>query len=230
MAYSDAEILPDEQFSVFVGDSPTGAEGEELHAHVLVKLSNSGRLKDYHKLVCGGSYNLECRFGAADLIEAENMRHFRLRVERAPEELEFKLNSWSTKWADLDGLVASGKVLVSVEGMADDEATAEFRRQWEAARAAGSGAALRWVAHANPSYGFNLVLQALPQSARALRRDARLAASHSRGIQLGSWLAASNMGRHGQWEGPRPVFFAHDPAEARANLLAHPSRIETGKT
>jgi hypothetical protein len=74
MAYSDAEILQDEQFSVFVGDSPSGAEGEELHAHVLVKLSNSGRLKVYHKLACGGSYNLECRFGVADIIEAESLR------------------------------------------------------------------------------------------------------------------------------------------------------------
>ena len=91
-------------------------------------------------------------------------------------------------------------------------------------------AALRWSAQANSAYGFKLALQALPASARTLRKDARLAKDITKAVELTHWTATSPMAKEGVGCGPVPIVFSPDSAATRENLTAHPERLYTGKS
>ena len=90
-------------------------------------------------------------------------------------------------------------------------------------------AALRWSAQANAAYGFKLALQALPATARSLRKDARLAKDTTKAIELAGWTAVSPMAKEGSGNSPVPITFAPDPAATRTSLAAHPERLYNGK-
>jgi hypothetical protein len=228
MAYSGVRILPAAQFGTFDGMALTG-DGETLWGNLLVRISNTGRVEDHFLVRISGSQLLNASFDASAFTDVGELQQFSFTVERRPTELTFKNNSFVSKWEDLVELVASNRVMASSSDTAD--ATQLFREAWERAKSkdANLGVALRWSAQAHATYGMKLVLQALPGSARALRRDARLASDTASCLELFSWTVATSMAAEGQWNGPVPVLFAPDAAAAAGNLRAHPERFSPGK-
>jgi hypothetical protein len=228
MAYSEVKLLPVAQFGTFDGEAAPGA-GETLWwGHLLARISNSGRLEDHFLVKICGSQLLTASFAATAITEAADLQGYSFTLERRPMELHFKNNSFVSKWEDLVDLVAANKVMARLP----DNASADqnFREAWEKAKSTCPelGVALRWSVQAHPQYGFKLVLQSLPCSARALRRDARLAGDLAAGIELHTWTVPTTMGRPGQWIGPEPVLFAPDVTLAANNLRAHPDRFGSG--
>ena len=126
-------------------------------------------------------------------------------------------------------MVASDKLLVSSSEETDAGPT--FREMWDAAKKSANppAAAIRWSAQANVAYGFKLSLQALPGTARALRKDARLAKDTTRAVELAAWTATSPMAREGGEVGPLPIIFSPDAAATKANISMHPERLTSGK-
>ena len=57
---------------------------------------------------------------------------------------------------------------------------------------------------------FKFSLQTLPGTARALRKDARLAKDTTRAVELAAWTATSPMAREGGGVGPLPIIFSPD--------------------
>jgi hypothetical protein len=125
--------------------------------------------------------------------------------------------------------VAAGRVQATTPDLED--ADEMFRQDWAAAKAADSvlGASLRWAMQAHPVYGFKLALQAMPATADALRKDARLNSDAASCIELASWTAATAMAIEGQWNGPLPTLFSTNMQAASSSLRSHPERFSAGK-
>jgi hypothetical protein len=229
MAYANCRMLPGHQFATY--DCPEPAEpGATIWAALLVQVSADGRVEDHYRLRVNGSTLLRASATAPELIAAEELASYVFHVEKRPVDLEFRQNMCCTKWEDLEQLVAAGRVHVATHDLEDADEL--FREDWATAKAADStlGAALRWAVQAHPAYGFKLALQAMPATADALRKDARLSSDAASCIELASWTAATAMAVEGQWNGPVPTLFATNMQAASSNLRSHPERFSTGKT
>jgi len=228
MTHVNYELAPNASFASYTGADRPGADQDGLGGHLLVRISDNGRLEDHFKVVLSGTESLTATFKAGSLIQNAGMANYLFTIEMSPEDIELRNNSFTTKWQDLEPMVASNKLLVQNPDQTD--ATAEFRADWDAAKASGTPvmAALRWTLQAQAMYGFKLSLQGLPATARALKKDARLCADTTRGVELATWIATSPMNSAGHWFGPKPVLFARDVAAAQACFQSHPSRIRTG--
>jgi hypothetical protein len=221
-------MLPDSQFATY--DCPEPAEpGATLWAALLVQVGPDGRVEDHYRLRVNGSTLLRASTTAPDFIPSEALASYVFEVEKRPVDLEFKLNSCCTKWEDLEPLVAAGRVHVTTHDLEDADDL--FREDWATAKAADStlGVALRWAVQAHPVYGFKLALQAMPATADALRKDARLNSDAACCIELASWTAATAMAAEGQWNGPMPTLFSTNLSAAASSLRAHPERFNAGK-
>ena len=228
MPHLHYELAPNATFANFDGATRHGADHEGLGGHLLIRVSDHGRLEDHFRIILSGTEDISASFTASALTQDASLDGYIFSLEVAPESIELRNNSFTSKWQDLEQLVASNKILVT---HADKpEATAAFRADWDAAKNTDTpvAAAVRWTVQANAVYGFKLSLQGLPATARALRKDARLCADTTRGIELASWVATSPMNPSGHWFGPRPVLFAKDVAAAQSNFHSHPERIKTG--
>jgi hypothetical protein len=220
------EIKPNAEFGTY--RPPAVPEDDSLVGRLLVRISNTARLEDHFKVVLGGAQNIQANFAGPDLNLHPQIQRFRFRLEMNPAAIDLKANCFSGKWEDLEDLVAAEKILVSTEEQAD--ASAQFRAECEACKNTENkiAASLRWAVQANQAYGFRVVLQTLPATARSLRRDARLVADTAQAVEVASWTAVSPMATEGMWSGPVPILFAADSAAARANLVAHTDRLATG--
>jgi len=222
------ELMADAAYSTFNGADRAGTDPDELSGHLLVKINNNCRLEDQFKVVIKGPDNLSAVFEASALTQKAGLEKYTFALEAAPETIEFRGNAFSTKWQDLESLVAGGKIHASYPGLID--ADDEFRADWDAEKEddVPPAAAVRWTIQAHEPHGFKLSLQGLPASARTMRKDARLCADTTRGVELASWSVASPMGSGGLWNGPVPVLFAKDVALAQSCISSHPDRIKTG--
>ena len=230
MTHLNYELLPNSSFAAYTGADRPRADHDTLGGHLLVRISDNGRLEDHFKVILSGTDNLIATFKADALTQNAGLASYQFALEVAPETIDLRNNSFTSKWQDLESMVASNRLMVMHPDQSD--ATAEFRANWDAAKSSGSPAvaALRWTVQAQAMYGFKLSLQGLPATARALRKDARLCADTTRGVELASWIATSPMNTAGHWFGPKPVLFARDVAAAQSCFQSHPSRIRTGKT
>jgi hypothetical protein len=228
MAYASCRLLPEARFESYDCMDVVDA-GSTLWGHLLVQISPDGRLEDHFRVKLSGSQRITGRFDGRKLLRAATLAHYNFTLERRPGDLEFKNNSCCTKWEDLESLVAAGRASASTAD--SEDADREFREAWATAKAADEslGAAIRWAVQAHPVYGFKLVLQGMPATARSLRRDTRLSEDKASCIELGSWTVATSMGKDGQWNGPVPVLFSTDVAAASASLRSHPERFSTGE-
>ena len=180
MTHLTYELAPNATFATYNGATRHGAEHEGLGGHLLIRVSDHGRLEDHFRVVLSGSEDLSATFTANTLTQNPSLDGYTFSMEVAPENIELRNNSFTSKWQDLESLVAGNKILVSHAGKQD--ATADFRADWDAARTSDIPvtAALRWTVQAHAVYGFKLSLQALPSTARSLRKDARLCADTTR--------------------------------------------------
>lgn len=222
---SSWEVRGEEAFEGFPGNS--GRDGE-LAGHLLLMLSDSGRVEDHFRVALTGKRELVHTFMLSELGNFPGLDRFELTYQKAPSDLLFKANSFTTKWENVEDLVATEKLGASTDEVEDaDDA---FRAAWASAKASERppAAALRWSLQAHEAYGFAVVLQGLPVTARALRKDARLTLDAGRTVELASWVAVSPM-LEGSLVGPKPLLFAPEAAEAAVNLGLHPERLEKGK-
>jgi len=207
-----------------------GAAGQHgpLSGSLLMRINDSGRSEGLYRVVATGDGDLKHTFSAAAISTAERVAHYDLFIETAPDELRFKPNSTVTKWEDLDDLVAGERIRAGLDD--DQDADDDFRAAWAAARADGdhAAAAIRWSVQGHQVRGLELVLQALPCTAREARSDARLANAGSRTIELARWTLATPMQTEGRSRGPIPILFADDPDSATEALRIHPDRLQKG--
>ena len=204
-------------------------EDGSLQGRLLLSVDASGRLEDHFRIVFGGGQNPSVNFSGAKISDHPALTSFRFKLEVNPENIDLKKNAFTSKWEDLETMVASDKLLVSSSEETDAGPT--FRGMWDAAKKSANppAAAIRWSAQANVAYGFKLSRQALPGTARALCKDARLAKDTTRAVELAAWTATSPMAREGGEVGPLPIIFSPDAAATKANISMHPDRLTSGK-
>lgn len=218
------EIRPWSQFDQFPGER--GSDGV-LSGHLLVQISDGGQVEDHYRVALTGSSRLTITFNLNLLLPHPELGHFEITAEKAPADIRFKTNSTVSKWENLEDLAAAEALIVSTSEEEDAEET--LRTAWKRAASGSSppAAALRWSLQASAESGFEVVLQALPASARSLRGDARLMADSCRTVELARWPAASRMTAGG--DAPLPLLFAEDPVAAAAGIAKRPARLEKGK-
>ncbi len=189
----------------------------------------AGRSEDHFRVVLTGGRKLSHTFGASALVDCPALAPFMLTYQKTPASLVFKTNSFASKWENLDELVAAERIQACTDDL--DDADDAFRTAWGAAKGTDqpAAAALRWALQAHETYGFKVVLQGLPATARTLRSDARLTADSGQTIKLASWVAATPMESSGSWNGPIPLLFSSDPAGAALSCSQHPERLRAGK-
>ena len=202
------DSLPGGDFDTF--RIPPNQEDGSLQGRLLIQVAASGRLEDHFRIVFGGGQHPSVTFPGSKISNHPIFAPYYFKLEVDPENIDIKTNSFASKWEDLEAMVASDRLQVSSEEIQD--AGHQFRS-----------------AQANTAYGFKLALQALPASARSLRKDARLAKDTTRTIELTGWTAVSPMAKEGGGIGPIPITFSPDPAATRTNLAAHPDRLSAGK-
>jgi hypothetical protein len=147
-----------------------------------------------------------------------------------PEDVDLRQNCLSSKWKDLEDMVAKGTVLTSL-GESLEDAGPEFRACLEGLREDDpeAGAAVRWALQARRAGGLRLVLQGLPATALSLKRNADLSAEEGPAICLDSVRVLFQAEPAHLAGGPSPVLFARDPEAATASLSAHPNNIREGR-
>lgn len=220
-------ILPHAEFGRYRVPEAAAADDDALTARLLVQVGPSGRLENHFRIAIGGRGQVRAKFPAAMVINSPALAALTLAFELDAQEISPLQNGFSTKWEDLGDLVASGRIHAFTATGGDAEA--DFRRLYESARKAEepTATALRWSVQANEAYGFELCLQALPATARALRRDARLSSDETRAIHIAVWPAITPLDDT-IWIGPVPTLFTKDAAQTASNLQEHPDRFLSG--
>ena len=217
------KTLPEDQFHAYRPEAQTG-----LTAELLVKVDGQGRLSDHFRVALASAGPVKGDFRGEELYPCANFHGYTFTVEEDAANIKLKQNCFTSKWADLEDWVASGRLKAGSADKAD--AGAEFRAACKAAKESGQPAAgaVRWMAQAHPVYGFWLVLQGLPATARALRADPRLAGDTCAAITLRSWIAETDIMEQGCY-GPAPTLFSSDVEGTRSYVAKRPEKLKKGK-
>ncbi len=223
----ELELRPFAEFDRFNAAEEPDQEDDHLYAYTLVQVASSGRLEHHYRVAFGGNTRLKASFTASSVSPHLSLKDYTFTLEEDPADINMRQNCFSSKWADLEDLVASGRIRVSLPSKADAEA--EFRATWGTLKKADKppAAALRWAASGHPAYGYRVALQTLPATAKQLRRDARLDGDGTRAVDLATWVAATKM-ETGAWNGPVPILFTKDAVPTQASLRKHPEKFLTG--
>ncbi len=200
-----------------------------VKAFLLVQVDDDGRAESHFRFALEGK-KLEADFRSEDIYSDDTLSGFSLRLHVRAEDVELRQNCLSSKWEDLDDLVAKNVVLVSSDSSLEDAGT-EFRAAFEAAkeRNPALGAAVRWALQARRPAGLRLALQGLPTSAVAIKRSADLSSDEGPAVCLDTVRVLFQQETAHLAEGPEPVLFARDPAATIESLSAHPDNIREGK-
>lgn len=227
MIADEVEIRPEGEFESYE-DGDHGRSPDPLHAALLIKIDDGGRIEDHFRVALSGNGRLMANFRADRILDHPKFSGFTLRCEREPRSIRLRNNCFTSRWEDLEALVAGGGIHVRDE--TGQDAAVAFREAWAEVKATKrpAAAAARWAIQASPAYGFRLTLEGLPKTANALRKDGRLSADNARTVELAGWTAPAAMLAGGDVRGPRPVLFAGNPAAARDHVREHPERLTAG--
>ncbi len=227
MTLPDMELRPFADFNRFDPAGEPDQEDDHLYAYTLVQVAASGRVEHHFRVAFGGNGRLKANFSANTFSRHVSLKDYTFTMEVDPADIGLRQNCFTAKWADLEDLVASGRIRVSLPSKTDAEG--EFRTTWDALKKGETppAAALRWAASAHTAYGYRVTLQLLPGAAKQLRRDARLDGDHTRAVELATWVAATRMAQ-AAWQGPVPLLFTKDAVPTQANLIKHPDKFLTG--
>jgi len=219
-------VLEESQFDGYPGDQ--GRQGS-LSGHILVRISDAGRSEEHFRVALTGSSPVSHTFPITDISLVGSLSHYSITVEADPDDLVFKPNTFVSKWENLDDMVAAERARDTTDE--DEDADDAFRASWAAAKDEGEtvAAALRWSIQGHRTGNLELVLQALPATARAVRGDARLMSDAAAAIELARWKLDTQRTESGPLQGPRPILFAGDAAAAKDALEHHPDRLNKGK-
>jgi len=203
-------------------------ETEVLTARLLVQTTVTGEAEENFRFKTHGGL-LDCDIWARDITTIESLRPYRLRYEVRGGEIDLRTNTTASGYEDVANLVASGTIIAH-RGSGTTDCTAEFRERLDAAKDedAEAGISIRWAVRAAGPSKVKLVLEGLPAPAKKLRRDSRLSADSTPGIQIKSWPLGGPMATAGL-SGPIPVLFSPKPAETKTRLDQDPGALKAGK-
>jgi hypothetical protein len=161
---ADSQVKPNSLYRVY---RLSEEAGDEVRACFLLQITNQGEAEAGFRFTLEGSEPLEMAFMAKDLVDYRETRDYMLKCELQPEDVDLEANTLSSRWEDLEELVARGKLIPSAGGSLAPKG-AEFRRHladWKASEPE-AGAAVRWALRCGDEDGLYLILQGLPASAK----------------------------------------------------------------
>jgi len=219
-------ILDESRFDGYLGDQ--GRQGP-LSGHILVRVSDTGRSEEHYRVAVTGSSPVSHTFPLTAVSLVSSLSHYSITVEAEPDEMAFKPNTFVSKWENLDDLVAAERASATTDE--DEDADDAFHAAWATAKDEGEAVAvsMQWSVQGHRTGNLELVLQALPTTARSIRSDARLMADSAATIELARWKLDTQKTESGPLKGPRPILFAEDAAAAREALEQHPDRQNKGR-
>jgi hypothetical protein len=203
------------------------ASGEEPNSSVkvflLVQVDDEGRAKSHYRFALEGDKQ-EFDFCSEDIFTSDKLSGFGMKLHLRPEEITIRQNSTTSKWENLEDLVARGDIIVTHNDSQDDQG-ARFREAYEAALEEDHelGAAVRWAVLGKKGGGLRLALEGLPGTAPELSSDGS-AAIILDATRLIYEAELKNLGG-----GPVPILFARDPASILEALGASPKNLNEGK-
>jgi hypothetical protein len=161
---ADPQVKPNSFYRVF---RLAEEAGDGVRACFLLQVTNQGEAEAGFRFTLEGNETLEMDFMAKDLIDYRETKDYLLKCELQPEDVDLEANTLSTRWEDLEDLVARSKMIPST-GSSMTPKGAEFRRHladWRASEPE-AGAAVRWALRCGDEDGLYLILQGLPASAK----------------------------------------------------------------
>ena len=164
-----------------------------------------------------------------DIFKSGQFKDIKFRYELDAKELEFKANSFTTRWTDIIEMLETGHLTAFNAGN-DDIISTDVRRALEEEKVTNNkfGAALRWSIQAKDQNNVKIVLQALPRPASHLRKDARLCAEDTPTIVLETIAMKTTFTEDGPCRGPKPLLFARDPVLVKRFLSEAPELLHPG--
>ena len=135
--------------------------------YTLMHVAANGRVEHHNRVAFGGNTCLKAHFAANLVSQHISLKDFSFTMEEDQVDISLRQNCLSSKWVDLEDMVASSRVCVSLPRRADSEG--EFRATWNVLKKGEKppAAALHWAASGLPAYGYRLTLQLLPATATA---------------------------------------------------------------
>jgi hypothetical protein len=165
-----------------------------------------------------------------DLFHHKPLKGFHLVLHHDVDDIDLRSNSLTSKWDDLEDQVGRGLVRVTRPGSAEDQGQV-FRKALDEWRKTNpdEGAATRWIIQRRGPQQLKLSLQALPASAKKLRKDDRLSSLAGGAIHLFTVPLNMEVEEHGDYKGPDAVLFAQDEDAVASILEKEKQRPVTGK-
>ena len=206
----------------------TPKHDDHTDANLLLQVNACGEAVEGFRVALDGAM-IDADFWARDILEVTHLKRFRFRYEIRPEDIDLRPNTFSSKWEDVDDLLAQGTIY-AFEGDKKEEKNNIAREMLDAAKHldTNNGASLRWCVQAEGNRSLKLVLQCLPRPASHLKKDSRLAADMAACINLQTFVLQTNISDEEPCCGPKPVLFARDPEAVAGILEEHPEKIHAG--
>jgi len=207
----------------------TPRDSAHTQAHFLLQVNAEGHAAEGFRFALDGA-SLDADFWAKDVLDIPQLKRFRFKYEVRPEDIDLRTNAFTSKWEDLDDLLAH-ETVSAFEADSNEEENATVRKILESAKSTDKdlGASLRWSLQSNDKKGLKLVLQSLPRPANRLKKDPRLAADSCSTIHLQTFPVNTLMCADFPCLGPQPVLFARDPEAVQSILKKSPEAVHTGR-
>jgi hypothetical protein len=216
------------QYADFKGFTiPEPTEG--INTALLLHVNNTGETVESFRWVTNGP-DLDVDIQGADIFQEDTLRDYRFRYSVEVDNLDFRLNSNTSKWLDFYDLL-SRQVITAFKGQHETDVSTEVKRLLEALKkdSPDTGAALRWSVQARVLENLTITLQCLPQAAATVRRDSKLSANECPTITLDTFTAkAIFVEPRGEVIGPLPFLFARDNKALAERITQDMSPIQKG--
>ncbi len=119
--------------------------GNSIKLCLLVQVDDEGRAESHFRFALEGEKQ-EFDFWSEDIFTSDKLAGFGMKLHLRPEDIAIRQNSTTSKWENLEDLVARGDIIVTLNNSQDDHG-ARFREAYEAALEEDHelGAAVRWA-------------------------------------------------------------------------------------
>jgi hypothetical protein len=198
--------------------------GNSIKVSLLVQVDDEGRAESHYRFALEGNKQ-EFDFWSEDIFTSDKLTGFRMKIHVQPEEITIRQNSTTSKWENLEDLVAKGDIIVTNSDSQEDQG-ARFQEAYEIALEENHnlGAAVRWAILGKKGGGLRLALEGLPATAQALNRKPELSSDVTAAIILDAARLTYNAEPDSLGGGPIPILFARDPTSTHEALRASPGK------
>jgi hypothetical protein len=203
--------------------------GNSIKVSLLVQVDDEGRAESHYRFALEGDKQ-KFDFWSEDIFTTDKLTGFEMKIHIRPEEITIRQNSTTSKWENLEDLVAKGDIIVTNSDDQEDQG-ARFREAYEMALQEDHdlGAAVRWAIVGKKGGGLRLALEGLPTTAQALSRKPELSSDTTAAIILDAARLNYNAEPDSLGGGPIPILFARDPSSVHEALRTRPENLNEGK-